>query len=238
MKSHHRMLLVVLAGLLHSPSAWPETESSYQDLEQLRQQALVFLQHLPGIVSTSRISVGSIDTRLKLTACPKVEFSLPNNSQQRDNIRLSLRCSAPNSWSLFVSASILESKTYFITRTGLDKDHVIQNQDVIATEVFQTHTPPGAISDSQKFLGRSLTHPLFAGVAVRMTDLHPEPSLTRGQTVKIIGIGSGFQITRTGQLLANANPGQKTQVRTASKQIITGIARSGGIVEVSLHGSM
>jgi flagella basal body P-ring formation protein FlgA len=68
-----------------------------------------------------------------------------------------------------------------------------------------------------------------------MTDLHPEPSLTRGQTVKIIGIGSGFQITRTGQLLANANPGQKTQVRTASKQIITGIARSGGIVEVSLH---
>jgi len=235
MKLLHHMLLALFVSFLYSAFAWPETEPSYQDLEQLRQQALEFLQRLPSIDSKTRISVEAIDTRIKLTTCSNVEFSLPYSSKQRGTIRLSVSCSKPKAWSLFISASILESKTYFITRTGLDKDHSIQKQDLIETEVFTVHTPLGAISDPQPILGRSLTHPLLPGVAVRMTDLNPEPSLARGQTVKVIGIGSGFEITRTGQLLANANPGQKVQVRTVSKQVITGIARSGGTVEVSLH---
>lgn len=237
MKPHALMLLIALTGLFSFPSIGSELElePEHQDLEQLRSQALTFLQHLPGLSSTTRVTIGIIDANLKLAPCSTIDFFLPNNSNQRGNLRLGVRCTSPQAWSLFVSASVLEPQSYLITRTALDKDHVINNQDVIATEVFQTHTPPGALSDAQQVLGRSLTHPLLAGTTIRNTDLHPEPSLARGQTVKIVSVGSGFQITRTGQLLANTNPGQNAQVRTASKQIITGIARSGGTVEIMLH---
>jgi len=235
MKPHALIILVALTGLLSSPCIGSEIEAEHQDLEQLRTQALAFLQLLPGVNSTTRVTIGIIDAHIKLAPCSTIDFFLPNNSNQRGNIRLGVRCIAPQAWSLFVSASVLEPKTYLITRTALDKDHVIDKQDVVATEVFQTHTPIGALSDAQQILGRSLTHPLLAGATLRNTDLHPEPSLARGQAVKIVSVGSGFKITRTGQLLANTNPGQNAQVRTASKQVITGVARSGGIIEITPH---
>ena len=239
MKPHALMLLIALTGLFSFPSIGSELElelePEHQDLEQLRTQALAFLQHLPGLNSTTRVTIGLIDAHIKLAPCSTINFFLPNNSNQRGNIRLGVRCVSPQAWSLFVSASVLEPKTYLITRTALDKDHVIDKQDVIATEVFQTHNPPGALSDAQQALGRSLTHPLLAGATLRNTDLHPESSLTRGQTVKIVSIGSGFKITRTGQLITDTHSGQNAQVRTASKQVITGVAHSGGIVEITPH---
>ncbi len=235
MKPYRYMIFVALTGLLSFSVCGTEPEPNYQDLELLRSQALTFLQHLPGLNTSSQLSVGNIDPRLKLTPCTNIDFTLPNNSNQRGNIRLGVRCLAPQPWSLFVSASVLESKTYLITRTALDKNHAIDKQDIIATEVFQPHTPPGAISDPQLILGRILAHPLLAGSSIRITDLLPELSLTRGQTVKIVSKGNGFQITRTGKLLNNTNSGQKAQARTSSNQVITGTARSGGIIEMPAH---
>jgi flagella basal body P-ring formation protein FlgA len=235
MKAHALMLLVALTGLFSFSCFGAELEPEYQDLDQLRTQALEFLKRLPGQSSTTRITIGFIDSHIKLAPCSTIEFFLPNNSNQRGNIRLGVRCISPQAWSLFVSASVLEPKTYLISRTALDKDHVIDKQDVIATEVFQAHTAPGALSDAQQILGRSLTHPILAGATLRNTDLHPEPSLARGQTVKIVSVGTGFKITRTGQLITDTHSGQNAQVRTASKQVITGVARSGGIIEITLH---
>jgi len=235
MKSYRFVIFVALTSLLTFPAYSSEIEPAYQDLELLRTQALEFLNRLPDLSKTSRISIGNIDPRLKLTPCSNIDFLMPSNSNQRGNIRLNVRCLAPQPWSLFVSASILESKTYLITRTALEKNHAIDKQDIISTEVFQPHTPPGAINDLQLILGRNLAHPLLAGSTIRMTDLLPESSLTRGQTVKIISKGNGFQITRTGQLLNNTNSGQKAQARTSSNQVITGTARSGGIIEMPAH---
>jgi flagella basal body P-ring formation protein FlgA len=64
------------------------------------------------------------------------------------------------------------------------------------------------------------------------TGLKNEYIINFGQTVKIAVGGSGFRINAEGKAMNSAALGQNVQVKMASGQIISGIARSGGFVEV------
>ena len=235
MKALCCLILPALIGFITPGIVAADPEVDFQDLDKIRVDALTYLKKIPDLDKSVRITIGNIDPHLKLPICSHLEFSLPSHSNYRGHFRLGVRCVEPNEWSLFLSVTILAPNTYYTTRTELDKNHPIQKEDIIATEIYQANNPQGGINDPQQLMGRTLTHPLRAGATVRNTDLHPEPSLARGQTVQIVGVGPGFKITRTGQLLTNASPGQLTQVKTTSKQIITGIARSGGTVEIKLQ---
>jgi flagella basal body P-ring formation protein FlgA len=50
--------------------------------------------------------------------------------------------------------------------------------------------------------------------------------------VKLVSEGPGFRVSAEGRALGNAADGQLVQVRAPSGQTVSGIARSGGIVEV------
>jgi flagella basal body P-ring formation protein FlgA len=56
--------------------------------------------------------------------------------------------------------------------------------------------------------------------------------VTQGQTVQLYSNGNGIQLRTEGQALNNAAEGQPAQVKVASGQVISGIARGSGIVEV------
>jgi len=55
----------------------------------------------------------------------------------------------------------------------------------------------------------------------------------QGQTVRLISKGPGFRVSAEGKALANVGVGQLAQVRTASGQTVSGVARPDGTVEVS-----
>jgi flagella basal body P-ring formation protein FlgA len=48
-----------------------------------------------------------------------------------------------------------------------------------------------------------------------------------------ISNGPGFTVSSSGKALTNALEGQLVQVRTDSGQTVSGIARAGGVVEIS-----
>jgi len=52
--------------------------------------------------------------------------------------------------------------------------------------------------------------------------------------VRITARGAGFVISSEGQALDDAAPGAMVQVRTTSGQIVSGVVRSAGMVEVQL----
>jgi flagella basal body P-ring formation protein FlgA len=74
--------------------------------------------------------------------------------------------------------------------------------------------------------------PGLVGVPLR-ADMFRQPWVVQqGQTVKIVVVGRGFEVTKEGRALHNAAVGQDTQVRVDSTTTVSGVARSDGSVEV------
>ena len=58
-------------------------------------------------------------------------------------------------------------------------------------------------------------------------------AVQRGQKVQVVYRGDGFTVANEGTALTAAAEGQTVQVRLGDGRTIQGIARSGGLVEVS-----
>src|SRR6266704_2460703 len=78
-----------------------------------------------------------------------------------------------------------------------------------------------------------LVYSVSAGGPLRRDMMRAVPVVSQNQTVKLISEGRGFSISTDGKALNNAAEGQVVQVRIVSGQVVGGIARAGGIVNVS-----
>ena len=65
------------------------------------------------------------------------------------------------------------------------------------------------------------------------TGFYELSSWIQGQSVKLVSQGPGFKVSSDGRAINNALEGQIAQVRSASGQVISGVARAGGIIEVN-----
>ena len=73
-----------------------------------------------------------------------------------------------------------------------------------------------------------------AGRPLRGDMLRQAAAVQQGQNVSVISKGPGFQVTGSnGRALNTAGDGQIAQVRMANGHVVSGIARVGGVVEVS-----
>jgi flagella basal body P-ring formation protein FlgA len=98
---------------------------------------------------------------------------------------------------------------------------------------FPEKLPFGVLTDPQLIVGKTVINIIEAGTPMIGPGLKNEYVINFGQIVKISVGGSGFRINTEGKAMNSAVLGQNVQVKMASGQVINGIARSGGLVEVS-----
>ncbi len=219
------LLLISLAAQAQ-PSTWHK-------LDALREQVAAAVgAQLP---ASSRVQVSPPDPQLQLPACPRPEVLLPSGQQPlRGQLRIGVRCQKPQPWTVYLSASIQESRTYYLARIPLQAGHQLQAQDLTNAQAYTENLPPGAVTDERQWLGRSLTAAVAAGAPLNQQWLRTVNVVTAGQTVKLVLGGAGFRINSEGRALGNAAAGQPVQVRVASGQTVRGQAQVGGWVEIDL----
>lgn len=229
-----RLLRLLLTLCLITPLAHAQGEGKPQNHEVLREQAVRFLTSRVGTATDSLIRVQPIDPQLRLSVCPVPEFFIPNPPPVlRGSLRIGIRCLSPQAWTVYVNASVTESKVYYVTRGALEAGHVLGPKDIVSSKVLPEELPNGAVSDPEQLLGRSLRQPLAAGAVLRLSLLRTELVITAGQTVKLIANGAGFSISSEGRAMSNASSGQRVQVRSASGQTVQGIALPSGAVSIA-----
>jgi flagella basal body P-ring formation protein FlgA len=86
--------------------------------------------------------------------------------------------------------------------------------------------------DPAHAIGKQPAMSLAAGQPLRREMLRAPAVVVQGQTVRLVTRGPGFQVSAEGRALANAQEGQLVQVRASSGSTVSGLARTGGIVEV------
>ncbi len=229
-----RHVLFLLLTLPFLQQAWAQDPGPRQQPAALRDTVEQFLHaQAAGLPGNASISVGAIDPRLNLPACPAPEAFLPPGSRAWGRTTVGVRCTAPASWTIYVSATVRVHGEYIVAAAPLAQGQTIGPNDVRKMKGDLTSLPAGAIMDASQAIGRTLAISTPAGAALRQDTLRAQQAIQQGQTVRLMSSGPGFRVSAEAKALTNANEGQVAQARTASGQVVSGVARMGGIIEVT-----
>lgn len=205
-----------------------------QDHALLRQSVEQFLRaQTAGLPGEVQVSVGNVDPRTNLAACVAPEPFLPGGSRAWGKTTVGIRCTAPAPWTIYLAATVRVQGEYLVAAAPLPQGKTLGPEDVVGRRGELTTLPAGIVTDVSQAVGRVAAVSLPAGAPLRGDSLRSVAAVQQGQTVRIVSGGPGFRVSAEGRALNNAAEGQVAQARTASGQVVSGVARTGGVVEVS-----
>ena len=184
---------------------------------------------LPGVVT---YTVGAIDARSVLPACGALEVFTPPGARLWGHTSLGVRCSGATPWNIYVTAQIKVVGEYAVSARSLAPGQALSAADIAMQNGDLTQLPSGVLTDPQQAVGKTSLASLAAGQPLRQDLLRAPLVVQQGQTVVVHSSGQGFRVSADGKALNNAYDGQIAQVRTASGQTLSGVARAGGVVEI------
>lgn len=227
-----RLFVVSALCLLAFGSAKAQGNAQRQRLDSLQHSVEQFLlaqsSGLPGEVS---IKVSPLDARLQLAACPAPQPFLQPGARVWGKTTVGVRCSAP-SWTIYMQAHVSVMADVVVSAMPLKQGQPITQEQLALVKTDLSTLTGAVITDMGQALGRSPGVSLTAGTPLRSEMLKSAQVIKQGQTVRLVSKGSNFSVSTEGRAVNNASEGQLTQVRTSSGAVVTGTARSGGIVEI------
>jgi len=190
----------------------------------------VQVKGLPGEAS---YVIDSIDENNNLQSCSSLQAFLPAGARLFGRTHIGVRCMGEASWQLFVPVRIRLVSDYLVATRPLAMGEPISDGDVATRRGDLGELPAGVLTREDLAVGQVPRVSIGAGQALRADLLKRESVVKTGQQVKLISRGAGFAVSTDGQAMNNAADGQLARVRTSAGQTISGIARAGGMVEVT-----
>ncbi|MBI4741943.1 MAG: flagellar basal body P-ring formation protein FlgA [Betaproteobacteria bacterium] len=187
-------------------------------------------QGLPGKVS---YSVGQLDPAAQISSCGAFEPFLPPGGRLWGKSTVGVRCLGPAAWTVYVPVQVSLFGDYLVSAHSLAAGKVLAPGDFTARSGDLGLLASSTLTDPAQALGKTVKNGVAAGQPLRADQLVAPWAVQQGQSVKLVSKGSGFSVSNEGKSLNNAVEGQVAQVRTPSGQVVSGIARSGGTVEIS-----
>ncbi|MEI7432355.1 MAG: flagellar basal body P-ring formation chaperone FlgA [Betaproteobacteria bacterium] len=220
--------LIWIGCLLLSPlTVFAQQNTLYNTLEDfIRTQT----QGSPGKVS---FTISQLDTRTQLTPCSAFEPFMPQGSKLWGKTTVGVRCLGPSNWTIYVPVQVSVSGNYLVSARNFQAGNSITANDIIIKNGDLSTLPSNILTDQSQAIGKTVKNGLGAGQPIRSDQLIAPWAVQQGQSVKTVSNGPGFTVSSEGKALNNAIEGQVVQVRTASGQTVSGVARPGGVVEVS-----
>lgn len=178
------------------------------------------------------VQIGDFAADNALPPCLQFEAFLPPGTRLWGRLMVGIRCIAPANWSAYVPAEIRVKGLYLVTATPLAAGQIVGPDDLRLETGELTAQPPDLLTDPVQAIGHAARISLAAGKPLAASHLRLQPAIIQGQPVKVISRGPGFQVANDGTALSTASDGQGAQVRLSNGQVVRGIARSGGFVEI------
>ena len=181
------------------------------------------------------VSLGQLDTRLRLAACARVEPYLPAGARLWGRTRLGLRClDGAVRWNVFLPLTVKAYGPAWVLAGNVAAGAVLAEQDAIEAEVDWAAESAAIVANPQAWVGRIAARPLAAGQALRQNMVRAPDLFKSGAQVRVVAQGPGYAVTASGQALSAGSEGQNVRVRMASGRIIAGIVLEDGTIEATL----
>jgi flagella basal body P-ring formation protein FlgA len=208
--------------------------SEQQDAEALQRAASAFLrQQTNGLPGKVGITVLQPYPR-GLAECVTLEPFMPPGARLWGNTTVGVRCVGARPWTLYLQARVSLQGTYYIAGRMINRGDTLTAADLVAREGDLTAMPQAIVTDPALAIGAVATGLISAGLPLRQDLLRSANAIQAGQSVTVVAAGNGFSISAQGSALSNASAGQQLRVKTENGQIVSGIVKKNGTVEVRL----
>ena len=180
------------------------------------------------------VSVEPLDPRLRLAACAEpLEAFLPAGGRLLGGTTVGVRCAAPSSWSLYVSARVSAFAEVLVAARNLPNKRTLSAADVTTARHDLSRLPHGYFSEPREVEAMMTRRRLTAGTVLTPGALKEAPLVRRNEKVTLIVDAGGVQIRAVGVALEEGTRGQSVKVRNqGSKRVIEGIVVGPGLVEM------
>lgn len=191
----------------------------------------------PGVPPGARIDVhvGTIDPRLTTAPCAKLDYVLPGGARLWGRSRVVAHCTDGSAWSIVVPVTVRVFGPALVALRPLPAQTPVGTDEVRLATVELTREAQGVVTDTAQLDGRVLARTVSTGQPIPLAALRAPQAVGQGDPVKVVGSGRGFSIAADAVAISSALDGQPVRVRMESGRVLTGTARSGRVVEVTLH---
>lgn len=188
-----------------------------------------------GLPLRMEVSVGSLDSRLRLAPCARVEPYLPVGARLWGRTRLGLRCvEGQTAWNVYLPVTIKAFGPAWVLTGPVAPGTVLTASDATEAEVDWAEESAAIMANPEMWVGQVAARQLSAGQALRQTMVRPPQLFRAGAQVKVIAQGPGYAVTSAGQAMSAGAAGQIVRIRMDNGRIISGTVSEAGTVVVGL----
>lgn len=169
---------------------------------------------------------------LRPCAPGNIEVTLPPTARPIGRTSVTVRCLDPGGWSLFVAVRIRVLADYLVAARPIAVGQIIAEADLGRQRGDLSDLPPNTLTDPSQAVDRTSAAAIPVGRPLRADMLRTALVVRQGQSVRVVSRGPGFEVANEGKAMNNAAEGQVAQVRLNNGQIVSGVARNDGQVEI------
>jgi flagella basal body P-ring formation protein FlgA len=176
---------------------------------------------------------GTLDARLKLAPCTRVEPYLPAGVPAWGRTRVGLQCAeGPTRWKISLPVTVQVWAPAVVPGVTLPAGARLEPAQLVLAETDWSAGTSPPFADIANLAGRTLARAVAAGQALRPADLHARQWFGAGAPVRVVAGGSGFAVSAEGVALAPGVEGQLVRVRIGEDRIVVGRPVGERVVEV------
>jgi len=232
-----------LTLILLTATGNPQAQATYA-MEDLSAHVLNFAQnHYKELFGEEKfrenlqISVGNLDSRLKLASCDKeLTLELHKAAQNSRNVTVKTSCPGSSMWSIYVPVTVDIFAEVIVADKSLQKGRVIVQEDFRFQRVKLSSVGHGYIEDSQRLLGMELRRPMKSGEVLRLSQLRRPDIVHRGQIVTLSTKSKFLSVETEGVALVDGHLGERIKVKNQrSQRVVMGEVIAPGRVVVAIR---
>jgi len=185
---------------------------------------------LPGQVS---FDIGGLDPGNQLMPCPAFDVGRPPGARPWGRTNVLVRCLGEPAWRVYVPVHVRVKTDYLISARPIPQGQPVTADDLATQFGDLSDLPASILTDPAMAVGKVAASSIPAGRPLRADMLRALTVVRQGQTVKVVSRGPGFAVANEGRALNNAVAGEVARVRLGNGEVVSGIARDEGMVEIS-----
>jgi flagella basal body P-ring formation protein FlgA len=181
------------------------------------------------------VSVGALDSRLRLAPCAKVEPHIPVGTRLWGKTRLGLRCvDGVGRWNVFLPLTVKAFGPAWVLKDNVLPGQTLTEADAIQTEADWAADNSPIVAEASQWVGLAASRALASGQPLRQSMVKAPQVFAAGAQVRVTAMGAGFQIASEGQAMTPGVLGQTVRVRLENGKIAAGTVLDARTVQVEM----